>query len=149
MELYYAFEIRPFSKRVARSLKKEGKIYLWDWSEVQAPGPRFENLVACHLLNACDFWTDTGEGTFELRLLRNREKEEIDFLITRDGKPWLPVEAKVADTSPVPHWRKFLRYLEAPMALQLVAKPGVWQEHRIDRTVLLVASASEALRYFV
>jgi predicted AAA+ superfamily ATPase len=148
-ELYYAFEIRPFSKRVARSLKKEGKLYLWDWSEVDAEGPRFENLVACHLLKACDFWTDTGEGTFELRLLRNREKEELDFLIVRDGKPWLAVEAKRSDTQPAPHWRKFLRYLQTPVALQVCAAPGVWQPYQIDQTTLLVASASEALRYLV
>ncbi len=149
MELYYAFEIRPFTKRVARSLKKEGKLYLWDWSEVEAEGPRFENLVACHLLKACDFWTDTGEGTFDLCLLRNREKEEIDFLIVRDGEPWLPVEAKVADTAPAPHWRKFLRYLGTPVALQICATPNVWDERRADGTTLLVASADEVLRYLV
>lgn len=149
LDLYYAFEIRPFSVRVVRSLKKEGKVYLWDWAEVDAPGPRFENLVACHLLKACDYWTDSGEGTFELRLLRNREQEEIDFLIVRDKRPWLAVEVKLADPSPPRHWRKFLRYLETPLALQLVATPGVWQEHRIDESRLLVASAGEALRYFV
>jgi predicted AAA+ superfamily ATPase len=148
-ELYYAFEIRPFAKKVARSLKKEGKLYLWDWSEVTNEGARFENLIACHLLKACDFWTDTGEGTYELRLLRNREKEEIDFLIVRDGKPWLPVEAKVSDATPLPHWRKFLRYLGTPVALQICAVSGIWQSHRIDDTTLLVASADEALRYMI
>jgi hypothetical protein len=149
MELYYAFEIRPFTKRVARSLKKEGKLSLWDWSEVEAEGPRFENLVACHLLKACDFWTDTGEGTFDLCLLRNREKEEIDFLIVRDGKPWLPVEARASETAPAPHWRKFLRYLSTPVALQICATPTVWEQRRIDGTTLLVASADEVLRYLV
>jgi predicted AAA+ superfamily ATPase len=148
-ELYYAFEVKPYAHRVARSLKKEGKLYLWDWSEVDDPGPRFENLVACHLLKACDFWSDTGEGEFELRFLRNREKEEIDFLIVRDGKPWLPVEVKVSDTSPVPHWRKYLGYLKTPMALQIVQKTGVWDEHSIGGARVVVASADEALRYFV
>lgn len=149
VELYYAFEIRPFSNRVARSLKKEAKAYLWDWSEVDQAGPRFENLVACHLLKACDYWTDGGDGTFELCFLRNREKEEIDFLIVRDGEPWLPVEVKLTDTAPLPHWRKFLRYLGTPVALQLCATPGVWREERIDGAVLLCASADEVLRYFV
>jgi len=148
-ELYYVYEIRPFATRVARSLTKEGKLYLWDWSEVTEPGPRFENLVANHLLKACDYWTDTGEGTFELRLLRNREKEEIDFLIVRDGHPWLPVEAKVSDVTPLPHWRKYLRYLNTPVALQVCATPGIWREHRIDNTRLIMASADEALRYLV
>jgi hypothetical protein len=147
IELYYAFEVRPYSVRVVRSLKKEGKVFLWDWTEVEAPGPRFENLVACHLLKACDFWTDSGEGTFELKFLRNREKEEIDFLIVRDKRPWLAVETKHADTTPAPHWRKFLRYLGAPPALQLVATPNIWQEHSIDGARVTVASADEALRY--
>jgi hypothetical protein len=31
------------------------KAYLWDWSEVRDPGPRFENLVAMHLLKLCHF----------------------------------------------------------------------------------------------
>lgn len=65
-ELYFLFEIEPYSKRIARSLKKEGKIYMWDYSEVRDPGARFENLVAHHLLKACQFWTDTGEGDKEV-----------------------------------------------------------------------------------
>jgi hypothetical protein len=80
---------------------------------------------------------------------RLNEKEEIDFLIVRDGKPWLPVEAKTADASPLPHWRKFLRYLGTPTAIQVCAEPNVWREYRIDNTNLLVASADEVLRYFV
>ena len=31
-DLYYHFEIRPWSKKVVRSLKKESKLYLWDWA---------------------------------------------------------------------------------------------------------------------
>lgn len=47
---------------------------------------------------ACHFWTDAGEGTFELFYLRNKEKQEIDFLIVRDKRPWLYVESKLSDT---------------------------------------------------
>ena len=53
--------------------------------------------MACHLLKACDYWTDTGEGTFSLYYLRNKEKEEIDFLVTCDRRPWLLCEAKLSD----------------------------------------------------
>jgi uncharacterized protein len=147
-ELYYAFELKPFARSVARSLKKEGKLYLWDWSEVSEPGARFENLVACHLLKACDYWTDTGEGAFALAYMRNKEKEEIDFLVLRDGKPWLPVEAKLTDDTPSRHWRKFLGYLKCPRALQLVATPKVFRKHPVERAELLVASAGEALAYW-
>ena len=37
--LYYHFTIRPYSKKLSRSLKKEPKIYLYDWSEVESVGP--------------------------------------------------------------------------------------------------------------
>jgi len=147
-ELYYTFELKPYAHRVSRSLKREGKLYFWDWSEVPAAGARFENLVAAHLLKACDFWTDSGEGTFDLRYLRNKEKEEIDFLILRDGKPWLPVEAKLNDTDPVRHWRKFLGYLGCRRAVQVVSRPGFFRKHEAAGSVLLVASAAEALAYF-
>jgi uncharacterized protein len=144
-DLYYLHEVKPHRTAIARSLRKEGKVYLWDHGEVDEPAARFENLVANHLLKACDYWTDIGEGTFDLRYLRNKEKQEIDFLVVRDRKPWLPVEVKLADVEPSPHWRRFLPALSCPRALQLVATPGVWREHQVGDTRLTVASASEAL----
>lgn len=148
-ELYYLFLLRPWTKRVARSLQKEAKLYLWDWSEVEAPGPRFENMIACHLLKACDYWTDIGEGTFALHSLRNKEKEEVDFLITCNAKPWLLVEAKLNDTQPSPHLRKFLRYMPGTPAMQIVSTPGTWSHHKLDQHTILVASAAEALHCLV
>lgn len=146
-DLYYIHEIKPFHETIARSIRKEGKIYMWDFCEVTEAAARFENLVANHLLKACHFWTDTGEGQFDLCYIRNKEKQEIDFLILRDRHPWLPVEVKFADTDASPHWRKFLPILKCPWALQLVAVPGVWREQMIGDTRLTVASASEALSY--
>ncbi len=147
-ELYYVFEIKPYSRAVVRSLKKEGKLYLWDWSEVDNPGPRFENLIACHLRKACDFWTDSGLGKFDVQFLRNKEKQEIDFLVLRDGKPWLPIEAKLNDAEPLPHWDKFLGYIGCARALQIIGGPGHFRIHRKNGRAVLVASADEALAYF-
>ena len=48
---YYCFRIYPFVGKNFRSLKKEAKLYLWDWSEVENEAVRFENCVASHLLN--------------------------------------------------------------------------------------------------
>jgi predicted AAA+ superfamily ATPase len=146
-ELYYVFEIKPWSRRIPRSLRREGKLYLWDYSAVQNAGARFENLVASHLLKACHFWTDTGEGEFELRYLRNKEKQEIDFLIVRDSVPWLPVEVKLSDTEPSPSWRKFADLLPCGHGLQIVRRPA-WKMHEFGGTQVLVAGAAEALTYF-
>jgi predicted AAA+ superfamily ATPase len=148
-ELYYAFEIKPFKSRISRSLKREGKLYLWDYSEIMDPAARFENLIAAHLLKACHFWTDTGEGLFELFYLRTKEKQEIDFLIVKDKKPWLPVEVKVSDTVPSPHFRRFLPQLACPLALQVVNRPDYRSQHQMGETKLLVMSAARVLRSFV
>lgn len=146
-ELYYLFEIKPYSKRIARSLRREGKIYLWDFAAVPNRAARFENLVASHLLKACHYWTDTGEGDFELFFLRDKEKHEIDFLIVRDGVPWLPVEVKLSEAEPSPNWTKFAPLLPCKRGLQIVAQPH-WTVHRHPDIQLLVAGAAEVLAYF-
>lgn len=61
--LFYIFTISPYSRGLARSLKKEPKLYLWDWSEVESIAARFENLVASTLLKSCHFWSDIGMGS--------------------------------------------------------------------------------------
>jgi len=141
-ELFYCFEVKPWTRSVKRSLRKEGKVYLWDPAEVPTPGPRFENLVACHLLKACDYWSDTGYGRFELFYLRNKEKEEIDFLVSCNQKPWLAVEAKLGADQPSPAFAKFLRYLGLGQGLQLAGKPAIHRWHRVGDARVLVASAT-------
>ncbi len=122
-ELYYLYEIKPYATSIARSIRKEGKLYLWDWSEVEAEGPRFENLVAGHIAKACAFWTDTGEGVFELAFLRDKEKHEVDFLIVRDKKPWLAVETKTSDVTPTRDFARFRKYLGPIPCVQIVKRP--------------------------
>ena len=136
-ELFYFFEIKPWNKSIPRSLKKEGKIYLYDWTEIESEGAKFENLVACHLLKACHYWTDTGEGDFELFYLRNKEKQEVDFIIIKNKKPWLCLEAKLSEVK-IDHKLvdKFLGFTKCPF-VQVVMVPEIW---RIDGEKL-VASA--------
>ena len=105
-------------------------------------------MVAIHLLKARNFWTDTGQGDFELYYLRNRDKQEIDFLIVRDGAPWLPVEVKCGDDKPSANWRRFLPILACKRALQITESP-TWKLYAEAGAELLVASADEALLYFV
>ena len=147
-ELFYLFEVKPYSRKVPRSLRKEGKVYLWEYREVEDEAARFENLVASHLLKACHYWTDTGEGAFDLTYLRNKEKQEIDFLVLRDGRPWLPVEVKLRQTDPSPNWRRFLDVLGCKHGIQVVAAPA-WRIHDIGSCKVLVAGAAEILNYLV
>ena len=41
------------------SIKKDRKLYLWDYSLVPSLEARIENLVASHLLKFCHFLEDT------------------------------------------------------------------------------------------
>jgi predicted AAA+ superfamily ATPase len=145
--LYYLFEVKPWHRGIRRSLLREGKVYLWDYGAVRNEAVRFENLVASHLLKTCHFWTDSGEGEFELRYLRNKEKREIDFLIVRDGIPWLPIEVKSADLAPSHNWKAFGPLLPCTQGLQIVRRP-VRRIHEVGGTRVLVIGAAEALSWF-
>ena len=94
---YYCFTIRPWFKNVTRSLVKEPKVYLWDWSLIEDEGAKIENFIASHLLKFVDFYTDLGIGKFELFYLRDLDKREVDFLITKNNKPYVIVESKASD----------------------------------------------------
>lgn len=92
---YYCFRVMPYHYRLERALKKEAKYYLWDWAEVEDDGPRFENMIASHLLKLCDFYHDSFGLQTKLWYLRDREKREVDFLVTWGEKPWFMVECKL------------------------------------------------------
>jgi predicted AAA+ superfamily ATPase len=95
---YLGFLVRPYYENISKALRKEPKWFLRDWSGLEGPGSKAETFIACHLLKAVEFWTDTGEGTYELRYIRDKQKREVDFLVLRDGAPWFLVEVKHADT---------------------------------------------------
>jgi predicted AAA+ superfamily ATPase len=92
VRLHYGFLVRPWSMNIPKSLRKEPKWFLRDWSAIENPEARARTLVACHLLKAVEGWTDMGLGQFELRYLRDKSKREIDFLVVRDHRPWFLVE---------------------------------------------------------
>ena len=94
---YYCFTLRPWHKNVSRSLVKEPKVYLWDWSVIQDEGAKIENFLALHLLKFVDFFNEQGLGHYALFYLRNLEKQEVDFLITKDHQPYLMIESKASN----------------------------------------------------
>ena len=116
---YYCFSIQPWSKNITRSLIKEPKLYLWDWSLIDEEGHRNENLVASHLLKATDFWNDRGLGEYGLYYLRTKDKIETDFLVTKNRKPWFLVEVKTKAKGLSPALYHFQKETEAPHAFQV------------------------------
>lgn len=124
--LYHCFLVRPYARSVARALRAQPKLYLYDILRIPEDdaGARRETLAALHLLKACHFWTDTAVGEFDLRFVRDKEKREVDFLVLRDGKPWLLAECKSDDAEPSPALRHYARILRPVHAVQLVARSG-------------------------
>ena len=119
-DLQLGFILRPWVKNVSRSLRKEPKWYLRDWAAIEDDGQRAETFVACHLLKAVQGWNDLGLGAFELGYLRDKEKNEVDFIVARDGKPWFLVEAKHRDESLSPSLKRYQERLGARYAFQVV-----------------------------
>ncbi len=142
---FLVFLIRPWHKTIARAVRKEPKLYLYDWAAVPDPGARFENMVALHFLHAIARWTEAGEGEFGLHFVRDREKNEVDFLLVRDGAPLVLVEAKSSDMEPSFALRKMQRALGVP-AVILVNRPGISRTARPDGMPILIASADRWLR---
>ncbi len=97
--LYFCYRIAPFGSKKIRAVKKEQKLYLWDWSTIEGSGARWENLVASQLLKYCHFLEDTEGETMELRFIRDIDKREIDFVVLKNKKPIFAVECKSGEKS--------------------------------------------------
>ena len=118
--LHLGFLVRPWFRNVSRSLRKEPKWFLRDWSSIEDPGDRAETFVGCHLLKAVEGWSDLGLGKFELGYLRDKDGKEVDFLVARDGKPWFLAEVKQHDEAASRALEHYQKQLGAPFAFQVV-----------------------------
>lgn len=142
--LYICFRLKPYHQKIARSLKKENKLYFTDWSQIPEPGSRFENIVAAHLLKSIHAWNDVGYGDFGLYFWRNKEKEEVDFVVTNNTKPIALIECKLADTSISRSLLDLSHALGDLPCIQLVDSPDIyWRKERA-----LVVSAAPFLANF-
>ncbi len=122
---YYHFRIYPFSTSAIRSLRKEPKMYLWDWSQVPDEGAKLENMVGSHLLKLCHYLYDDKGFKAELFYLRDIEKREVDFLVAIDKKPWMAIEIKNSDQNVSKNLHYFGKKLAIPFLYQLVKTADV------------------------
>jgi len=146
---YYCFTLQPWSKNISRSLIKEPKLYLWDWSLVEEEGHRYENLVAAHLLKAVQFWNDCGLGEYGLFYLKTKEKQEVDFIVTRERKPWFLVEVKAKAKGLSPALFRFQKETRAPHAFQIAFDLEFVPKNCFDETEPILVPARTFLAQLV
>lgn len=117
--LYVCFRLPPYGSKRVRAVKKEQKLYLWDWSMVPEVGPRFENLVAAQLLKYCHWREDVEGHRMELRYLRDTDRREVDFVVLENRKPRFAVECKTGDKAISPAIRYFAQRTDIPRFYQV------------------------------
>jgi predicted AAA+ superfamily ATPase len=122
---YYCFRVYPYTSKTYRSLKKEPKLYLWDWSEVDKEAARFENCVGSHLIKLSHFLQDYEGYQANVHFLRSIEKKEVDFLVTINNRPWFAVEVKLTDTNVSRNLLYFKNKINIPFLYQVVKPSGV------------------------
>jgi uncharacterized protein len=121
--LYIVFRIRPYSRKLSRAITKAPKFYFYDCASVKGDdGARFENLVALSLRKEVDLRRDSFGDDLELQYVRNKDGDEIDFLVTNQERPTLAVEAKWSDDTPHKSFKVFAKDIVFTKAIQLVGK---------------------------
>ena len=119
--LYVVFRVPPFHRNISRSILKAPKYYFYDTGQVNnEPGMRLENLVACALLKEMHFREDCLGEKWNLYFLKNKDGREIDFLITKNEKPALMLEAKWSDAERSPNFLFFEKYFSGTKKIQIV-----------------------------
>ncbi len=141
---FMVFRIPPWSQKISRAITKEKKLYLFDYAGIESQAAKFENMVALELLRAISNWNDLGLGNFSLHYLRNREKEEVDFLLSNNHNPFLLIEAKLSDDYAAKSLIKFQKILNIP-AVQLVNKSGICKLVSNNNLKIMIISADHWL----
>jgi predicted AAA+ superfamily ATPase len=122
-DLYVIFPVRPYHKNIARSILKEPKYYFYDTGAVEGDvGSKLENVVALALLKELHFLEDTTGSKVALHYLKDKEKNEVDFLTVIDNRPTIMVEVKTGDDSFSRSLFRFHNFLKETKPLQVVYK---------------------------
>lgn len=139
---FLTFSLPTWTDRIARAIQKERKFYIMDTPRIKDPAARFENMVALELWRAVTSWNALGGGDFSLHFIKNKERQEVDFLIANEREPFLLVECKLYDEQPAKALLAAQRALRVP-AVQLVrALPG-YRNFTNDGLPVLVAPACQ------
>jgi hypothetical protein len=123
---------------------------LCDWSLIEDKGAKFENFIASHLLKAVDLWNDLGMGKYGLYFLRNKDKKEVDFLVSKNDEPWFLVEAKLSANNRISSSLVYFQeQLQCPHAFQVVLDLDYVDKNCFEYNTPIIVPASVFLSQLV
>ena len=146
-QFYYFFSIKPYSKSIFRAIKKEPKIYLYDWAEIEDEAKRFENIVAFHLYKTVLLWKSLGYGNYGLSYIRDKEGREVDFVVTKDDKTVFMAETKFNDENVSKNLLTFQQKTQTQFAIQVVNKKDILKKTSSNGLTQYIISADNFLQY--
>ncbi len=144
---YYCFRIYPFASTVIKSLRKEPKLFLWDYSEIKEEPVRFENLVASHLLKFVHYLYDSYGLNAKLMYLRDIQKREVDFVVVIENRPVMAIEVKMKKQKISTPLKYFAGKLQIPHVFQIIMEESV--DHLDPNNNIRVMSADKFLTALV
>jgi predicted AAA+ superfamily ATPase len=123
-KLYIVFLLKPYSSRLARSIRKDRRVFFFDCAAAydDTGGAQLENLVASCLLKYIDFKKDTAGENWELFYLRDKEQREVDFVVTLNRRVHWLIEVKSSDDAVSSNLKYYSEKLRPVQALQLVLR---------------------------
>lgn len=133
--IYSCYRISPYGSPKIKALKKQQKLYLWDWSVIENLGARFENMVASHLLKYCHYMEDTEGYKMELRYLRDVDEHEIDFVVIKNKKPIFAVECKSGEKQISSNIQYFQKRTSIPKFYQVHLGTKVFGSAEVGRVL--------------
>lgn len=137
--LMVTFSLSPYARKVTRPVKKERKVYLYEWGAIEDSAARFENMVALELLARTELWTEIGGEEWRVAFVRNREGKETDFLLLRRRRPFCLIECKLRRSDIESHHLLFASKLGGIPVIQLVSEHGILKAR--DRRVVTVSAS--------
>ncbi len=148
--LFVIFRVTPWTSNVARSLQKASKYYFYDNGQIEGEiGAKFENLVANELLAYINYEQDTKGRKLELRFLRNKDGDELDFAVVEKKSLLVAIEAKWDDETPSAAFKRLLpKSLPGNFqAFQVVGKLSRNKEYPFGLRVVSAPKWLEELRF--
>ena len=119
------FKLFPYSTKGRGLVKKEQKVYFYDWTLAGEEGARFENYVAAELKARVDLWNDSQDDRYALHFVRSRDGLETDFLVSKNNVPWLLCEAKLSAQRVASHHHRHSLMLGGVPFAQVVLKDDI------------------------